>query len=79
MLWGARFTPSGGGPADGLYAELAQELAQQGVSSFRLFYRMPGAEPGPFEECVLDLLGGVSFLSLSQKEICRQVHSDEKA
>ncbi|MBI2886878.1 MAG: dienelactone hydrolase family protein [Chloroflexi bacterium] len=62
VLFGSRFTSTGGGPANGLYTELAQELWRAGVTCLRVFYRTPGAEPGPFEECVLDMLGGVSFL-----------------
>lgn len=46
-----------------VYANLAQELVEDGISSLRIYYRWPGAEPGPFEECVLDTLGGVSFLT----------------
>lgn len=62
VVLGSRLTPAGGGPADGLYTDLSRDLAGAGVSSLRLFYRVPGAEPGPFEECVLDVLGAVSFL-----------------
>lgn len=50
------------GPAGGLYPRLAEALASpeapSGLSSLRLHYR----EPGEFQECVLDVLGGVSFL-----------------
>ena len=58
------------GPAGGLYPRLAQTLAVSsqdeaeqgeaagGLASLRLHYR----QPGEFEECVLDVLGGVSFL-----------------
>ncbi len=47
------------GPADGLYPRLAHELSRPGgMTGLRLHYRKPGA----FEECVLDVLGGVSFL-----------------
>ena len=58
------------GPAGGLYPRLAQALAVSspdeadqgepagGLASLRLHYR----QPGEFEECVLDVLGGVSFL-----------------
>jgi fermentation-respiration switch protein FrsA (DUF1100 family) len=47
------------GPAGGLYPKLAQELtATGGMTGLRLHYR----QPGEFEECVLDVLGGVSFL-----------------
>ena len=50
------------GPADGLYPRLAQRLASfddpGGLSGLRLHYR----QPGEFQECVLDVLGGLSFL-----------------
>lgn len=46
------------GPADGLYRELAERLVERGLSSLRIHYR----QPGEFEECVLDVLGGLSFL-----------------
>ena len=57
------------GPAGGLYPRLAQALREPqdaahqaepagGLASLRLHYR----QPGEFEECVLDVLGGVSFL-----------------
>lgn len=51
---------SGGldGPADGIYMRLAEALRSRRVSTLRLHYR----KPGEFEECVLDVLGGVSFL-----------------
>ena len=66
------------GPAGGLYPRLAEALREpqdealqsespddadqgklvSGLASLRLHYR----QPGEFEECVLDVLGGVSFL-----------------
>ena len=47
------------GPAGGLYSKLARELTSPGgMTGLRLHYR----RPGEFEECVLDVLGGVSFL-----------------
>ena len=47
------------GPAGGLYPKLAHELSSPGgMTGLRLHYR----QPGEFEECVLDVLGGVSFL-----------------
>ena len=51
---------SGGldGPADGIYARLAPALRTLGVSTLRVHYR----QPGEFEECVLDVLGALSFL-----------------
>ena len=55
-VWGAR----GGleGPADGIYATLAEELLPQGITSLRLDYRNPNA----FSESVMDTLAGVSLL-----------------
>ncbi len=51
---------SGGldGPAGGLYARLGPALLNARVTTLRLDYRMPDV----FDECVLDVLGGVSFL-----------------
>ena len=51
---------SGGldGPADGIYRRLAEGLRTRRVSTLRLHYR----RPGEFEECVLDVLGALSFL-----------------
>ena len=46
------------GPADGIYARVAQALRGKRVSTLRLHYR----QPGEFDECVLDVLGAVSFL-----------------
>ena len=47
-----------GGPASGLYAELAQEMAGDGITSLRLDYR----QPNNLQECALDLLAGVNYL-----------------
>ena len=47
-----------GGPASGLYAELAEEFVGQGITSLRVDYR----EPNNIQECALDLLAGVNFL-----------------
>ncbi len=51
---------SGGldGPAGGVYARVAPALVEAGVSVVRLDYR----RPNEFEECVLDVLAGASFL-----------------
>jgi alpha-beta hydrolase superfamily lysophospholipase len=46
------------GPAFGVYERLAAALAGRGVTSLRIDYRKPGV----FNECVLDALGGASFL-----------------
>lgn len=45
------------GPADDLYGRLANRLRPR-VTGLRLHYR----KPGEFQECVLDVLAGVSFL-----------------
>lgn len=51
---------SGGldGPADGIYPRLADALRGKRVSTLRLHYR----RPNEFDECVLDVLGALSFL-----------------
>ncbi len=60
------------GPAGRLYPRLAESLKEKGVSSLRLNYRRPGW----FEECVLDLLGGLSFLkSVGAKRVALVGHS----
>jgi len=46
------------GPGSGVYAELAEQLRDQGVTSLRLDYRHPNHLP----ECVLDTLAGVAYL-----------------
>lgn len=46
------------GPADSLYARLPDLLAASGVTVLRLSYR----KPNEFDECVLDVLAGCSFL-----------------
>ena len=53
------------GPANGIYPRLAESLRAGrtpdepgGLSGFRLHYR----QPGEFQECVLDVLAGTSFL-----------------
>jgi pimeloyl-ACP methyl ester carboxylesterase len=46
------------GPADALYARLPDLLSPFGITVLRLNYR----KPNEFEECVLDVLAGCSFL-----------------
>ena len=55
-VWGAR----GGyaGPAEGLFANLAEAFTSQGITSLRLNYRHPGV----YVESVLDALAGLAFL-----------------
>ena len=55
-VWGA----NGGldGPAEGIYARLADELTKDGLTSLRVDYR----DPRNLMESVMDTLAGVSFL-----------------
>jgi len=48
------------GPANAIYPRLAQTLVRDsgGMTSLRLHYR----EPGEFQECVLDVMAGLSVL-----------------
>ena len=46
------------GPADRMYPRLAGLLAAKGVTTLRLEYR----EPNNFEECVIDVMAGCSFM-----------------
>jgi len=46
------------GPSFGIFSSLSDELVDEGISSLRLHYRIPGE----FSECVLDMLVGVHFL-----------------
>lgn len=46
------------GPSFGIFPSLSEELVDEGISSLRLHYRIPGN----FDECVLDVLVGVHFL-----------------
>lgn len=49
------------GPANAIYPRLATGLAAReegGLTGLRLHYR----RPGEFEECVMDVLGGIAFL-----------------
>ena len=48
-----------GGPADGLYPQLAEELAGDGIATLRFCYR----RANQLDECVLDALASVSYLS----------------
>jgi alpha/beta superfamily hydrolase len=64
------------GPANKIYPRLAQALAatenQRGLTGLRLHYR----EPGEFEECVLDVLAGLSFLKgVGAKRVALVGHS----
>jgi pimeloyl-ACP methyl ester carboxylesterase len=54
--WGAR----GGyaGPAEGIFAQLAEAFLPQGLTSLRLHYR----HPGMYVESVLDVRVGLAFL-----------------
>jgi alpha/beta superfamily hydrolase len=47
-----------GGPGSGLYAQLAQEFTEAGITSLRMDYRYPNN----IQECALDLVAGAGFL-----------------
>lgn len=47
-----------GGPAKGIYEELAEYFTSLGISSLRMDYR----SPNDFPECMLDLLSGIIYL-----------------
>jgi len=49
------------GPANGIYATLAEDLRAAGISSLRLDFRLHKA-PGDVREGTLDVLAGVAFL-----------------
>ena len=60
------------GPADGVYADLASDLAGRGITSLRLNYR----SPGELRECALDALAGVSMLKgLGARRVALVGHS----
>jgi len=60
------------GPAVGLYARLPGLLADARVTVFRVDYRQPNV----FEECVLDVLAGCSFLrGIGAEELALVGHS----
>lgn len=60
-----------GGPADGLYTELADDMKGQ-VTSLLLNYRQPNDLP----ECVMDTLAGISFMkATNHSEIALVGHS----
>lgn len=76
VLWGGVRRREEDSSRQPVYADLAQELVADGITSLRIFYRWPGGAPGPFEECVMDTLGGVSFLkTLGAKGIALVGHS----
>ena len=59
VLWAAGARGGFGGPAEGLYADLAEALASRGTSSLRLAYR----QPAHLDESTLDVLAGVWYLA----------------
>ena len=58
VIWVCGARGGFGGPGPGIYAQLAQEFTEQGITSLRMDYRMPNALP----ECAMDLLTGVAYL-----------------
>jgi uncharacterized protein len=60
------------GPAGAIYDRLGKALLAHGVATLRVHYR----EPGEFPECVLDVLGGLSFLKgLGARSVALVGHS----
>ncbi len=49
------------GPAEGIYADLADELPQHGIGVLRLDFRVK-TSPGPIDEGTFDVLAGVDWL-----------------
>jgi hypothetical protein len=66
VLWVGGARGGYGGPAEGLFANLAEAFVSQGITSLRLNYRQPGVYP----ECVLDALAGLAFL---QRKGCARI------
>jgi hypothetical protein len=62
VIWVGGFDGGFDGPADRIYAALAGDLAENGVGSLRMSYRVLGS-PGNVEEAVYDVLAGVAFLT----------------
>lgn len=62
VIWAASGMGGHWGPADNAYADVAEQLIADGVTSLHLQFRQPGPFPGPFEECVLDALAAISLL-----------------
>lgn len=56
-VWGAGGGTSG--PADGIFARLAEQLTKDGIASLRVDYR----DPNDLYESVMDTLAGVSLLA----------------
>lgn len=58
VIWVCGARGGFGGPGPGLYAQLAEEFTEQGITSLRMDYRLPNLLP----ECAMDLLTGVAHL-----------------
>jgi hypothetical protein len=53
------------GPAEAIFATLAEDLLEDGIGTLRLSYRVLGS-PGNVEEAVYDVLAAVSFLTAEE-------------
>ena len=58
VIWVCGANGGFGGPANGIYEELAEYFTSLGISSLRMDYR----SPNDFPECMLDLLSGIIYL-----------------
>ena len=72
MLWVGGAVGGFGGPGNGVYRALSEELTQEGLASLRLHYR----RPNDLAECVLDTLAGVRVLeALGVRRVALVGHS----
>jgi alpha/beta superfamily hydrolase len=58
VIWVCGANGGVSGPAEAIYTQMAEELAEQGIASLRVDYRLPSV----FVECVLDTLAAVALL-----------------
>ncbi len=58
VIWVCGASGGFSGPANGIYAELAEHFIGLGISSLRMDYR----SPNDFPECMLDVLSGIIYL-----------------
>jgi hypothetical protein len=62
VIWVGGFDGGFDGPADRIYATLADDLLEDGIGSLRMSYRVLGS-PGNVDEAVYDVLAGIAFLT----------------
>lgn len=62
VIWASSGAGGRFGFGENAYLAVSEQLLEDGVTSLHLQFREPSPYPGPFEECVLDVLGAISFL-----------------